>query len=381
MRASRVAQVAGKFADKVDAEGRFPHEAVNAMKSEKLLGIQVPTELGGEGILLSDLVEICCMLGQACANSAMIFAMHHLQLSILVEHTQFQDWHSIFMKRIIAEQLLLASATSEAGIGGNLRESICAIKTDGDNCYLEKDATVISYGAEADAILITSRASPSAQCSNQVITVFLKGQYTIEQTHHWDALGMRGTCSASFIFRGKASKSQILSQPFIDIFEQSMLPISHLLWSALWYGIAVDAVSRAQSFVRNAAKQNRDNNQHPGLLRVADASKMLQLLKSDIIACLNIYTQAKNSADQLSSMGFAIVMNNLKMNTSQTILQIINNSMLTCGMMAYKNGTPYSLGRHLRDAHSAQLMVSNERILGSTSSMMLVHNHNKKILA
>jgi acyl-CoA dehydrogenase len=48
--------------------------------------------------------------------------------------------------------------------------------------------------------------------------------------------------------------------------------------------------------------------------------------------------------------------------------------------MGYKNGTPYSLGRHLRDAHSAQLMISNDRILGNTSTMLLVQKPDTSLL-
>ncbi len=47
-RVGRVAAIAGKFSDSVDKEGRFPREAIDAMKAEGLLGIQVPCELGGE---------------------------------------------------------------------------------------------------------------------------------------------------------------------------------------------------------------------------------------------------------------------------------------------------------------------------------------------
>jgi acyl-CoA dehydrogenase len=138
-------------------------------------------------------------------------------------------------------------------------------------------------------------------------------------------------------------------------------------------------VSRAQAFVRAAARRNPGTPQ-PGALRVAEASNMLQMLKSEIIACLKIYNDAKRDPDKLASMGFAIAMNNLKVATSQTILQIINHAMLVCGIMGYKNGTPYSLGRHLRDAHSAQLMISNERILGNTATMLLIHKQNTSLL-
>ncbi len=379
VRAKRVAAIAAKHADAVDADGRFPREAVDAMIAERLLGIQVPTPLGGEGAGFSEIAEVCSILGQACAASAMVFAMHHIKLSSLVEHGLESAWHTAFMRRVVADQLLLASATTEGGIGGNLRNSICAVEVTDGICRLQKDATVISYGDHADAILITSRAHADAVSTDQVMTVFLKGQYTLEKTHVWDTLGMRGTCSDGFLFRGEAPAEQIFPKPFAEIAAQSMLAASHLLWSGVWFGIAADAVARAQAFVRAAARK-APGSTPPGALRLAEASTMLQTVRSNVIAGLKAYEEAKSDPERLSSMGFSVAMNNVKLCSSETILLIVNHAMLICGIMGYKNGTPFSLGRHLRDVHSAQLMISNDRILSNVASMLLVHKLDNSLL-
>jgi acyl-CoA dehydrogenase len=371
LRARRVAAVAAEFADQVDRDARFPQEAVSAMKAERLLGVQIPLRFGGEGASTEELAEICVILGQACAASAMVFAMHQIKVSSLVEHGAESPWHTDFMRELAARQLLVASATTEGGIGGNMRNSICAIEIDGDTCRLTKDATVISYGAHADVIMVTSRAHETAASTDQVMTVFRHSQYSLEKTVSWDTLGMRGTCSDGFLFKGEAPAAQIFPKPFAEIAAQSMLANSHLLWSAVWYGIAADAVLRAQAFVRAAARK-APGSQPPGALRLAEASSLLQLLKANILSGLKVYADAKSDPDHLSSMAFSIAMNNVKLSSSETILTIINQAMIVCGIMGYKNGTPYSLGRHLRDAHSAQLMISNDRILGNTSTMLLV---------
>lgn len=378
-RARRVAEVAAENADRVDREARFPQEAVDAMRAERLLGIQVPISLGGEGASTQEIAEVCSILGQACAASAMVFAMHQIKVSSLVEHGGDSEWHRDFMRELCARQLLVASATTEGGIGGNLRNSICAIEIDGDICRLTKDATVISYGAHADVIMVTSRAHADAAPGDQVMTVFRKNQYTLEKTVDWDTLGMRGTCSDGFIFKGEAPAAQIFPKPFAEIAAQSMLASSHLLWSAVWYGIAADAVLRAQAFVRAAARK-ANGTTPPSALRLAEISNLLQLLKSNILSGLKAYEDAKAEPDQLSSMAFSIAMNNVKLASSETILTIINQAMIICGIMGYKNGTPYSLGRHLRDAHSAQLMISNDRILGNTSTMLLVQKPDTSLL-
>jgi acyl-CoA dehydrogenase len=162
VRVDRVARIAMAYADATDREARFPVEAVRAARAERLLGLLVPRALGGEGASVSDVVDVCYALGRACAATGMIFAMHQIMVAITVRHSRGCEWHQRLLRRLAAEQLLLASSTTEGVGGGNLRESACAVRVTGGRISLEKNATVISYGAEADAILTTARRSPES---------------------------------------------------------------------------------------------------------------------------------------------------------------------------------------------------------------------------
>ena len=57
---------------------------------------------------------------------------------------------------------------------------------------------MISYGAQADGVVTTARRSPDAAGNDQVLVAFLKEDYELQRILEWDALGMRGTCSAGF---------------------------------------------------------------------------------------------------------------------------------------------------------------------------------------
>ncbi len=56
-RAQAAAEIAAKHAPAVDRAARFPEEAIQAAREQRLLGILVPTELGGEGASISDAVD------------------------------------------------------------------------------------------------------------------------------------------------------------------------------------------------------------------------------------------------------------------------------------------------------------------------------------
>ena len=107
-------EVAARHADDVDAKARFPREAIAALKEAKLLGLLIPQSLGGPGAGIAEMVAICHELGRHCASTAMIYAMHQIQVSCIARHAGNSPWHGAFMGRLAGEQLLLASATSEA---------------------------------------------------------------------------------------------------------------------------------------------------------------------------------------------------------------------------------------------------------------------------
>jgi acyl-CoA dehydrogenase len=149
-------------ADSVDRDARFPVEAFAALKAQKLLGACIPVDYGGLGLDIRQVSRICEALGHYCASSAMIFAMHQIQVACIVHHALGSAFFRDYARELCAKQLLLASATTELGIGGDARSSICAIKVLADHFILEKQAPVISYGEQADAILVTCRKSEDA---------------------------------------------------------------------------------------------------------------------------------------------------------------------------------------------------------------------------
>jgi acyl-CoA dehydrogenase len=372
--------VAARFADNVDREARFPAESLAALKEAKLLGVMVPKALGGDGASTRDVGEICHALAQGCASTAMVYAMHQIQVACFVRHGLNSCWYRNFLTRLAADQLLIASATSEAGIGGDIRRSVCAVEPSGDRFTLRKHAIVVSYGDHADAILVTARRTPASPPSDQVAAVVLKGEFQLEQSEGWDSLGMRGTCSNGYWIDASGHAEQILAPPFADISAETMLPTSHLTWSSLWLGIATDAVSRARAFVREAARIT-PGDAPPGAIRLAEVASLHAQMKDTVVAGFARYEESLGSAEQLTSLSFAIAMNSLKTSTSQLAVQIVNGCMLICGIHGYKNDTRFSLGRHLRDAHSAGVMVNNDRIFGNTATLLLAHKDNPTLFS
>ena len=366
--------VIAKHADDVDRKARFPTESINALKELKLLSAYVPTSLGGMGLNVVEIAEICEILGHYCGSTAMIYSMHMIQVACVTHHASESDYFKNYLKKLVAEQRLMASATTEIGVGGDLRSSICAVETKGDTFSLTKKAPVISYGIDADDLMITARRNNDAAKSDQVHVLLHKDQYQLEQISGWDTLGFRGTCSSGFIVTASGSTEQILPVPFADILSQTMHPFAHTTWSSLWSGIASDAVNIARAAVKKAALQNIEMPPISAI-RLGEVDSVLQTMRNNIKVATQEYLQLlkNNDSNAFTNFGFGIRINNIKIASSELIVDIVGKAMLIAGISSYRNDSPTSLGRHIRDAYGTALMVNNDRIMLHNSTLLLMH--------
>jgi acyl-CoA dehydrogenase len=366
------AEVAGPAADDVDRAARFPTEAFDALRQASLLSVLVPRELGGGGVTVAEVADIAFELGRHCASTGLIYAMHQIQVACLVRHGQ-----STFFREYLAElaehQLLLGSATTEIGVGGDVRSSVCTVERDPlGGIRLEKMAPVISYGANADAILATARRSPESPPNDQVLVLCRPPGLTLEPISGWDTLGFRGTCSLGYRLVAAGGEELVLTDPYGEISSQTMLPVSHVLWSSVWLGLATAAADKARRFVRSEARK-KPGVTPPSALRLTELIVQLQRMEELVHGSARHYDQLCDDLDALAGMRFAIAMNSLKVSASSLVVDIVNRAILICGMAGYKEDSPYSLGRNLRDAQGAAIMINNDRINSNTAQMLLVH--------
>jgi acyl-CoA dehydrogenase len=370
-RTAAVAKAAAAEADAVDRDARFPQAALDASRQQRLLGVQIPHRFGGDGATIFDLTEMCYTLGRACSSTAMIFAMHQTKVACLVRHGAGSGWHETLMRRVAAEQLLLASSTTEGQNGGNIRFSTAAVEHAGAEISLVRNATVISYGAQADGIVTIARRANDAAGSDQVLLAITRDNYTLEPSLAWETLGMRGTCSAGFELKFKGTADQIFPEAYDKIHAQTMTPFAHLLWSSAWAGIAAAAVDRAQAFIRKAAR-GAGGQMPPGAAHFTAARMSLAKLRAMITSNLDNYAAHEHDERALSSLDFQSSINLLKVEASELAVTTVMSAMRACGLSGYRNDGDFTVGRQLRDVLSAPIMINNDRILANISTASLM---------
>ena len=366
--------VAGQHADAVDRDARFPREAIDALREAGALSALAPEMLGGAGVSVEAIAHGCYELGRRCAATAMVFAMHQIQVGTIVRHLDEAPWFESYLHELADEQRLIASVTSEIGTGGDMGRSIAAVAP-GENGWmrLEKQAPTVSYGAHADDLFTTVRRSEDAEPGDQVLVLHRASETELEPAGTWDTIGMRGTCSPGFVVRARFAPEQVLTSPFSTVMNESLVPLSHIFWSFVWLGIATEAFERGRRFVREGARR-KPGQPVPAAQSLSRVMAELSMLRCEVHSALEEFIEAgaEPERERLSTMASILRFNNLKLAASEQAPRVCAGVLEVIGIAAYKNDSPFGVGRHLRDSLSARLMVANERIHSIDAGLLMI---------
>lgn len=354
--------VAEKYADGVDQDSRFPHEAIEALQDQSLIS---PADETGNGLApIGEMVQIVRRLSAACGSTGMIAAMHYAQISSLARYASGNQHLEDMVAEVVRTQGLVASSTTERATGGDTGRSSCAVDVNDNGIILRKEASVISYARHAAVVLVTARRSAEAIPNDQVLVACGKQYTELSATTTWDALGMRGTDSCGYLLTATPPHDAIIATPYATILAAEMLPVTHIMWASVWLGIADSIITRTGSKLRRA-KNTAD----------APSAQFYEMLaKRQVIGsvCDSVLADYDAVRHTSPSFGFQLRTNALKTIASDNLVDIALAGLSILGMAGYVNGSSVSIGRLLRDALSAPLMVGNDRIRANSAELAVL---------
>lgn len=186
-----------------DRGATFPVEDFTDLRAAGLLGLMVPTRLGGSGAGFADYAEVAMALAAGSGATALIFNMHAsvtgalaLTSDDLARAVGAPESYFAMRDRVLAAAAagaLYAVAMSERGAGSRLSQLATTYQRTGDGFRIRGDKAFCSGAGHGSAYLLAARAvDEQGKVSQFLVDADLPG-ITVEQT--WDPLGMRATAS------------------------------------------------------------------------------------------------------------------------------------------------------------------------------------------
>jgi alkylation response protein AidB-like acyl-CoA dehydrogenase len=352
-RLAPVLDAARDAAQEVDATASFPDAAVKALRESGLLGLTLPTEVGGLGAGPAELVEVTICLAAACGSTAMVYLMHVSAAMPLAAATP--DGLPDLLTRLASGQALGTLAFSEPGSRSHFWAPVSRSAADRETVRLDAAKSWVTSAGHAD-VYVVSTLSPNADTID--LYAVPAGAAGVTVAGPWHGMGLRGNASAPMRFAVTVPESYRLGNPGagFDLMLQTVMPWFNLGNAAVSIGLAQAALDAALRHTSGARLQ------HLGSTLAELPTIRAQLAKAALdLASTRAYVE--QAADRIAQPAEDTTLHVLgvKAAANDAALRITDAAMRVCGGAAFSEHL--QLDRYFRDARAGHVMAPTADVL------------------
>jgi alkylation response protein AidB-like acyl-CoA dehydrogenase len=347
---STVDQIANEtvaaHAVRVDREGVFPAESIDALRRAGLFGLVSGDDVGGMGLGVRAAATVVERLARECASTAMVMCMHYAGTAV-IEKVGPES-----VRRAIASGAHLSTlAFSEVGSRSQFWMPLGTARVEGDRVVLDARKSWSTSANHATAYVWSSKPLEGEKPS----TVWLVPRDTpgVHVSGTFDGLGLRGNDSAPITAAGaRIPRSAMLGQDGggFSIMMEIVLPWFNVMNAACSVGIMESAVARTAKHAAAA----RFEHAHTTVadLPTARAYVARMRIKTDQARALWLDTIAA-----MEGLRGDVVLRVLesKAAANEAALEVTDLAVRVCGGAGFRKET--GVERHLRDARAGAVMA------------------------
>lgn len=342
-------------------EREFTDAVLQQLRDDRLIGVVVPASHGGPGLSTADIARITYNVARVSTCAGLIYAMHMSQAFSVVRHAPATPFFDSFIRRMLSEQMLIASGTTEKGVGGDIFGSVCTVDaTDDGLLCIVKETPIISYFQHAGSVLITAMREVDGR-KKQVLVAGEKPNMKWVDGAEMRLMGMRGIVNQGFTLTTYFGEDAVFPEDFPAIQRVTMTPIINIMWAAVWSGIAWQAIDRTKRYLAKSEPKDAEvaHVVRHDLSQLVNKHYIMNAIIRDAIAEDDANL---TGADMTRRMGQTARNARMKIICSDLLQEICQGAMGIIGMGSYAVEGPFSIAELLSDALSAKLMVSNYRL-------------------
>ena len=342
-------ELAAEFAAEVDREGRFPEEAVGALRDAGMLGLTLPTTVGGLGGTPADFLAATRAIASRCASTAMIFLMHVCAAQVTLAG-KGDDADEL---RAMADGSNLSTlAFSERGSRSHFWAPVSQLA----GSRLSAQKSFVTSAGHANSYVVATRSADAETPTDSSLYLVPASTAGIETKGSWLGLGLRGNASAPMMFDVEVSDGMLLGEAGkgFDLMLGVVLPWFQLGSGAVSVGIAEGAMGATVAHVTSAKLEHLDQT-------LADLPTVRGRIGR---AQTEVDTVAGFLADIARRMGEGdptVPILSAKASANEMAIRVTSEAMQACGGAAMSSSLP--LERFFRDARAGSVMAPTTDVL------------------
>lgn len=248
-------------ADAADSDAKFPVASVRALADSGLLGLTLPTDVGGLGGGPEDLVEAVSAVAAACGSTSMIYLMH-LSAAMVTAAAPPPGGGAELLAGMADGSTLATLAFSEKGSRSHFWAPVSrAVAADG-RVTIGADKSWVTSASAAD-VYITSVLAPEAEGPTDTdLYAVPRTAEGVAIAGRFDGLGLRGNDSAPVRLDVEIAEGARLGDEGagFGLMMQVVLPWFGLGNAAVSLGLAQAALDRAIAHASGARLEHLDSS-------------------------------------------------------------------------------------------------------------------------
>jgi alkylation response protein AidB-like acyl-CoA dehydrogenase len=341
----------------VDAQGRWPEESIAALGKYGLLGLTIPTSLGGAGEGPQTFAAVTRVLAEQCASTAMIYLMHICGIQVI--GSSESPLRDTVLGKAAGGRHLSTLAFSEKGSRSNFWAPVSQAINNGNTQQLSAEKSFVTSAGHADSYVVSTRA---AECSDPMgLTLYLvpKEAAGLSIGGRWNGLGLRGNASSPMRLDSVSiTASHRLSKDGegFALMMSAALPWFQVGSTAVSVGIARAAVESTRKHLLGASFE------HLGQPLASLPNLRARLAQMQII----VDTQQaflESAAVQMANPvpNTLLTLLECKAASGEAALQVTDLAMRACGGAAFSRHV--GVERLFRDARAGAVMAPTTDVL------------------
>jgi alkylation response protein AidB-like acyl-CoA dehydrogenase len=342
-----------------DKDARFSSEAVAALGSAGLLGIMLPTEVGGSALGPRTFAAVVTTLAETDASAAMVYLMH-MCATATVAAARPDAAVAQTLKDIAAGRHLTTLAFSEAGSRSHFWAPVSRASRNGAGVHLSAKKSWVTSAGQAQSYVVSALAPDGSGPTDSTLYLVPSATSGLSVAGPWDGLGMRANASAPMILEDCeiAPGLQLTDDGAgFKAMLEIVLPFFNLGTSAVALGLCRAAVAGTATHLNSARFEHLGQTLGESLPTLRAQLATMQIETDGLAARID------DLIDHLERPRETTMLRVLesKAAAGDTAIAVTSAAMRVCGGAAFSKHL--AIERLFRDAHAGAVMAPTGDVL------------------
>lgn len=347
-------------ADKI----KYPKEYLQEAGRRNLIGLRVPKEFGGRGLMWEDDI---IALEEICVNGYIFGCTYGVTGDVVTEalvNFGTEEQKKKYLIPICKAEKFAAECLTEPRGGSDFFGSTTIATRDGDDFILNGQKRFIVGGEGCDYFLVYAKSNPEGGPANSMTCFMVEREMGVKTEYLYGLMGCRGGGTARVVFENvRVPKENVIGtvNGAFPIFYQMMIP-ERFGTAAMTVGAARPALEIATDYSTKRKAFGKTINQFEAVsFKIAEAVTKLDSCRAFMYATAKAVDSGADAAlcRRLVSEGKKFV--------TEQCWDVANLSMQVMGGIGYTD--VYPIEKILRDLRLSMIWV------GSNEIMSLITQH------